>query len=1453
LNNFTPGQHYSGYCDFTFKNISLSNNTPINIKGNLILFDISVPGLNKMRAQSTISTIALPDRCLNIEVIEDGIYKLSGKQLRISGIPVNTIPIENYRLFFKDKEVPLYISDGAMKFLSDNDYILFYGKRLYGKNSSFEQFSNTSHYRLFWGQDRGLRVAMVSGDRRKDPTIYSTTRTLTATEIIDTLHIEADNSIRWLGNISDIPPDVVTGVTQSSDEIDNWYWGIIGDKDLTAYTLTVPSPSQSGTAQLRISLMGLTSIDSLTPDHTFDLYLNGNPVGNNSLISWDGQRSFIFESDTFPSATLQHGNNSISFISKNIGITDRIALNWVECIYPYTFKALNGKARFKNSPKSDCKLVEYEIAGFTSNDIELWDIDRGRFFVNNIIRNGNGKERGTYTLVFQDSICNTAHYIAQEVQHRQVPNMHLDTLHFDRSLLKNADYIVIAPDSFFNDLKPLLDVHNNRGLHTIFVNIEKIYHYFSYGIHDPDAIRTFIEFCFEENKDHPPKYLLLAGDTSHDLDKGNKNLNLVPTHLSRITGWGPGADDGYFTTVIGLDQYPDLSIGRFPARNRSDIKCLVDKTCKYISSPQRGYWKDNILLLGGGEKEFTHFNDMISDEVIGSRLNTIRMDAEPSSRYYKDASFAPEMIANAINSGVFYINFNGHGGGNIWSDNNFFGYRDLTKLLNSSGNRGGRLPIIFSFTCLTGFFESVQYRSLGEEFLRNSQNGAVAFYGASAYTSRNGNMILNRMMLENALSNSYQTIGELITHCELNLLTQYDAQYLTLIKQYNLLGDPALPLLYPDTSLRLLVNKTILRGSDSLQITGQSTTVKSGDVRLLISSGVDEWNTRFSKTTDGSFSEVCKIKSQAHTANGIVRAYMWNDSAETRAVATFSKDTINISDISIIPNEPHYGDSVIVECSVPSDSEIEVVCLYSQYSQNETPTLNMSPMFQTPKGYWQTTSKIPVIFRGITDEKLGLTFRIMTMSETRESKLYSYKIADCPDLSFTTNKLSLYWEKDSLKTKVQVINNGSGPDSLFSVLLLTGEGTGVLDTFSRYESRNKLNPASIINISFSLPDTCQSLVYAVIIISTTRESNTENNRIEGSAHICKRILSYSSDTLYTTGHGIGIHPLYNLITPITLFIFTDTIQDSTPLKSSSHWVALGNDSIVSATVGCRPTLTPGDTLQWLFYPEQLAQVSDQSGSLSVMYFDSTLLRWRSIGQKGTPSQTFIYNNSTNYGKFAAAYIEDLRKPDVSINVYGRALNFIDYTAKDKPFSIFISDPSEIDPSTILLYHNNKLLSQDKYSQITTSGDLEHISVTVYPTQESSLDSLTVKASDLAGNFTDRTFPYLPGKDLSIQFFTCHPNPFTAAIRQDGTMTTIRFAFMLTDAANDVQLTIYTVTGRPIKTWKFSNLIGYQEISWDGRDLDGYRIANGTYYAKLTVKNKSKKLKKLIKIAKLEGY
>ena len=78
--------------------------------------------------------------------------------------------------------------------------------------------------------------------------------------------------------------------------------------------------------------------------------------------------------------------------------------------------------------------------------------------------------------------------------------------------------------------------------------------------------------------------------------------------------------------------------------------------------------------------------------------------------------------------------------------------------------------------------------------------------------------------------------------------------------------------------------------------------------------------------------------------------------------------------------------------------------------------------------------------------------------------------------------------------------------------------------------------------------------------------------------------------------------------------------------------------------------------------------------------------------------------------------------------------------------------------------------------------------------------------------------------------------------------------MLTDVANDVSITIYTIGGRVVWKWeKTGGTIGYQEVEWDGKTTGEIRIANGTYYAKLIAVNDSKKVIKSIRIAKLEGY
>jgi hypothetical protein len=80
--------------------------------------------------------------------------------------------------------------------------------------------------------------------------------------------------------------------------------------------------------------------------------------------------------------------------------------------------------------------------------------------------------------------------------------------------------------------------------------------------------------------------------------------------------------------------------------------------------------------------------------------------------------------------------------------------------------------------------------------------------------------------------------------------------------------------------------------------------------------------------------------------------------------------------------------------------------------------------------------------------------------------------------------------------------------------------------------------------------------------------------------------------------------------------------------------------------------------------------------------------------------------------------------------------------------------------------------------------------------------------------------------ISIEDMLPYPNP----ISQDG-----HFTFIITEAA-DVTITIYTITGRKIRTIQAPALSsGFNKVYWDGRDQDGDRLANNTYFYKISAK------------------
>ncbi|HAJ79830.1 MAG TPA: hypothetical protein DCO75_08660, partial [Fibrobacteres bacterium] len=1408
---------------------------------------------SSVKKHSNTAPVSLFDKGVKFGIDADGIYEITAVDLQKAGVPVGSISSRTFRLFCQNAETPIYITNSQHTTMQTGDKILFYGTFLRGTGSYHSQFSNTNVYWLTWsGSIPGIRITEVSGAQQKDARQYQQQLTeIYASDFYDTVHIEEDNDIRWLGDIStvqDIGDSPDTGET-----IDNWYWGIIGANYSTSFTFSLPAPSGSQTAKarMRIGLIGLTSNASVTLDHNLAVTLNDKSPGDTlQIFRWKGQTTYTFESDPFPVSRIQSGNNVLSFLCQS-SFADMSALNWVEIEYYRTFAATGDKLWFKTNPLDTGAVYEFDISGFSDSSLDLWDIGSHRIFTGFDIQKTTVSNSTLYKLVFQDSLATVNSYFAQTSAKRLKPaSMVMDTLRSGWDTLANADYMAVTVDSFIPDLKPLAEAYAKRGLSVAVVDVSDVYNSFSAGIHDPESIRSLLRYIFSLGKSKLPKYLLLGGDTTHDLDKNRREKNIIPTHLSRVPGWGPSSNDGYFATLEN-DNFPALCVGRFPAENKTQMQTMVSKTVKYLNYPEPGFWRDNLLMLGGWENDFTTFNNTVSSQVIGSGMSIYRMDADTGSIYYKNEFVASKTIADYINAGVYAINFNGHGGGNIWSDSKFFGYDDLDGLYNGQWGKSGKLPFVFSFTCLTGFFESAFYRSLGEEFLRKNSNGALCFLGASAYTSKQANGIMNRILLDHAVNNTVESVGELVRYTKMEMLARYGVQYLAVVRQYNLLGDPALPWALAPDSLKISLADSSIDSHDSLMIKASCAPIDSGQARITVIANDKKWDDRIKVISKSVFTDTIATKDPAKASYGEIHAFAWNDSRQLRGSLSFSKSSIPVLNVKLDKDTIRFGDTVYVSCTYNTPAtavNTAMLCLYALSTQPPTSKSAMSnsvSMLQN-NGTW-TSGPVPLVYTGSIGDILFIKFRISYSDETTPvsdtTRTYSFNIEGRPDLIFTNDTLRPSWSNDSLKIVFQLLNSGNAVAPPFRTFFYWGKDAAG-DTIRTIYCADSLLPGKTKTLSVAIPDTQGSIKITACINAghSFQEISFDNN--SRTMELCLNYgdMTNTSDSLFSEGKGLCILPLKTFSQKRRIFLVSKKGLPSSPLKTESSWVTLRGDSLMKFSIGARPPLSGNDSLTWIFFRDTAslhsASTKNASGKLSAFFYDSSFALWRYSSGNGTPSDTIATIHSQLAGPISLGLVTDTKAPQIRAYVDGREITFLDYAAKDKPFNIQLNDASGILSSSIKISLNNKILDSLKNSASSGQTALTDVTVTAYPYKENLIDTLSVYAEDLAGNAANKTFAYMPGEDLKIRFFSCHPNPFSAAMDAQGsTIQTIRFAFLLTDAARDVSIKIYTIKGRAVWKWESqTGTIGYQEVEWNGRTSNGYRIANGTYYAKLTAAN-----------------
>ena len=148
-------------------------------------------------------------------------------------------------------------------------------------------------------------------------------------------------------------------------------------------------------------------------------------------------------------------------------------------------------------------------------------------------------------------------YIALARNRFQKPKISVDTPSDLRSTHNAADYILITHKSFIEDVQPLADFRNQQGMRTKVVDVQNIYDEFNHGILNPNAIREFLSYAYNNWQPPAPTYVFLVGDTHIDL-KNQPNFRSDNAGANpRIRCFGKRPPIRYFSRHRQFPRYAD--------------------------------------------------------------------------------------------------------------------------------------------------------------------------------------------------------------------------------------------------------------------------------------------------------------------------------------------------------------------------------------------------------------------------------------------------------------------------------------------------------------------------------------------------------------------------------------------------------------------------------------------------------------------------------------------------------------------------------------------------------------------------------------------------------------------------------------------------------------------------------------------------------------------------------
>ncbi|MFC1572215.1 C25 family cysteine peptidase [Candidatus Eisenbacteria bacterium] len=689
----------------------------------------------------------LRNRPFKVSVEEEGIYEITRQDLADARADLCGVDPRTLKVFHLGEEIPIHVSGEEDGTFDADDRIEFFGR------DSTSEYSVSDIHWLSWGGDPGLRMERRDaspGDSLPIPASF-----------LRELHFEEDH--RYYSNV------------HQGEGKDHWFWEQLTAPCTGEYPLTLPDVSTSSSeVKMRINLRGKTA----SPHHT-QVLLNGNLVAD---LRWEGM--IELESDfTCPHVYLHGGANELTIACPSTSV-DQIFFNWFEIQYQRDFAAHEDVLRFSDAEPGP---AQFEIAGFSSPQIEVYQIldptHVAKLAGLSIVPAGQA-----YSVVFEDNP-GQGEFVAINSGRKMRPAfIARDEASFLHSSARGADYIIITHEEFYDSVQPLKGLRESDGLRVAVIDVEDVYDEFAYGNVDPNALKAFLAFAYDNWQPPAPTYVLLVGDASFDY-KGNQptaNVNYVPTHLfvSQSDDVEVSSDD-WFVCLAGDDLIPDMLIGRLSGQTQSDVEGLVRKIVDYETAIEPGDWRQRALLIADDSDEGGDF-EAVCDGFAEDYLAPAGFDV--STVYVRECLPACRShIVESINDGCSIISFVGHGSVDQWAEEQVVESADISTLSNKD-----RLPLILAFTCLNGYFHhAVDDFCLAEEFHRAPDGGALACWAHSGLNYTTPSQTIGDNLYEALVTDGNHILGSAVCQAKMAYLGT-SPYFWDQAPMLILFGDPAL-------------------------------------------------------------------------------------------------------------------------------------------------------------------------------------------------------------------------------------------------------------------------------------------------------------------------------------------------------------------------------------------------------------------------------------------------------------------------------------------------------------------------------------------------------------------------------------------------------------------------------------------------------------------------------------